>query len=190
MVTVGMVKEQLIAETLHLCFCLCQAGCMHMHSMHTLASLSNSERFLITQKVNYISTSYFLSSSVFTPAQQLLRSARHLSHPVQSRSLRAPVPPRRLTREPVSGRLLRCYGGRGVGFDKLACPRWQLRWRWAQLPGQYRGGGKGLFGANIGPGIPLPRGPGRLPRNLGSGPRKGGNGGRGGPLGKWWGGGG
>lgn len=36
---------------------------------------------------------------------------------------------------------------------------------------QYLGGGKGLFGMNIGPGGPPPLGAGRLPLRIGSGPR-------------------
>lgn len=48
---------------------------------------------------------------------------------------------------------------------------------------QYRGGKKGLFGANTGPAFPPPLGPGRLPLNLRSGPWNRRNGGRGGPLG-------
>lgn len=161
--------------------------------MHTL-TFSHTERFIreiITQKVNDISTSYSLHSSLSTPARQLLRSS-------QRGPLLFQLPPPRSAR--VSWELLflerslrpaACF--RGAAFNKLATvPSATAAGRPASGLGgsaQYRGGRKGLFGANMGPGFPLPIGPGRLPRSLGSGPRKGGNGGRSGPLGKWWGGG-
>lgn len=53
----------------------------------------------------------------------------------------------------------------------------------SHVSSQYRGGGKGLFGGNIGPALPPPLGPGRLPLSIGLGPWNRGKGARGGPLG-------